>query len=167
MTITYFPFDSGAGATSREDRWRLMASLWRDTGIIEGLLNNLQCYADSTGMQVKVKGGVAWIEGFYFSSDAETILTISTSDPTNPRIDYVTARVDWDTNTIGFVIIVGTPAASPSAPSLLNTATQYDMPIAKVTVPAAAVTIAAGNVLDARITSASAGASIGLVIALG
>ena len=67
----YFPFDSGAGAESSESRWAVMARLWRQTGVIAaseltdlGVTYALEVFADSSGMNVKVRDGVCVIKGF-------------------------------------------------------------------------------------------------------
>jgi len=156
MTKTYFPFDSGAGSASYETSWRKMAKLWRPSGPINGQLNGLQAYADSTGMQVKVKTGLAWIEGFYFETDLEYTLAIATADGTNPRIDLVVLRLDMSANTVDFGILTGTPAASPAVPSVTQGATIYEIALAQVRVDAAVVTIAAGKVTDSRTISLGA-----------
>jgi len=150
MTKTYFPFDSGAGAASYETNWRKMARLWRPSGPINGALNGLLPYGDSTGMQVKVPTGQAWIDGFYFETDITYTLAIATADATNPRIDVVVLRLDMSANTIDFGILTGTAAVSPTAPSVTQGATIWEIALAQVRVDAAVVTIAAGKVTDVR-----------------
>src|SRR6478609_339261 len=58
--------------------------------------------------------------------DATVNATVTTSDPTNPRIDTVVAYIDnslittGTTNNLGalkFKVVAGTAAASPSAPN--------------------------------------------------
>src|SRR5437764_9393881 len=98
MAQTYYPFDSGAGANVTEAQWSKMAQNWLATGAIKSYLNELQVYADSTGMQTKVKSGAAWIKGHYFDSDAEEVIAIGSADSTNPRIDRVIIRLDWTAN---------------------------------------------------------------------
>ena len=166
MTKTYFPFDSGAGASSYEDSWRKMASLWRPTGVIEAKSYAMAPYADSTGMQVKVKSGVAWIEGHYFETDQEYIIPISSSDPINPRIDYLVVRLDRTANTIDFAVLTGTPEASPVAPTLTQDVTTYEMPLAKITVATAVATISNAACADARVMSPEVIDPIPLIIAL-
>lgn len=85
MTEIFYPFDSGAGASVLESQWSEMARNWVSTGVLYDWLNKLAVYADSTGMQVKVRTGAAWMRGHFYKNDAEKILTIATSDPTNPR----------------------------------------------------------------------------------
>lgn len=150
MAISYFPFDAGAGSNVKEAQWGMMAQNWLGTGVIKNILNEFLAYADSTGMQVKVKSGQAWIEGFFIQSDAETVMPISTANPTLNRIDRVILRVDWTANTIAIAVLTGTAAASPSPPALTQNVAKWEISLAQVYVAAAAATIAAGNITDER-----------------
>jgi len=148
MAITSFPFDS---TSSYEAQWTLMARLWREDGPCYGLLNVWEVYGDSSGMQVKVKSGIAWIKGHYVSNSAEVIKSIAASDPTNPRIDRVILRLSWTSNTITLEVLTGTPAGSPSAPALTQSeGTTWEISLAQVYVGAGVSTITAGNVTDER-----------------
>lgn len=153
MTQTYFPFDSGAGANITESQWGEMAQLWLNTGVVKGQLNQLNTYADSTGLQVKVDTGKAWIQGYYFKNDALVILPISTADTSNPRIDRVVVRVDWTTNTIQLAVLQGVPATSPTPPALTQNTSRWEISLAQVYVGANVSTIAAGNITDERFPS--------------
>ncbi|TWE06396.1 hypothetical protein FB550_102418 [Neobacillus bataviensis] len=150
MAQTYFPFDSGQGADVKENQWSDMAQHWLETGVIKGKLNQLQVYADSTGMQVKVKSGQAWLKGHFFESDAEEVLPISTADATNSRIDRVIVRLDWTANTILLAILQGIPAVSPVAPALTQNTSRWEISLAQILVSANVSTIASGNVTDER-----------------
>lgn len=159
MGQTYFPFDSGQGANTTENQWGLMAQNWLATGVLKGKLNELSVYADSTGMQAKVKTGQAWVQGYFYQSDAEVVLPITTADPTNPRIDRVIVRVDWTANTIQLAVLQGVPAVSPSAPALTQNSTIWEISLAQVRVNATVTTIAAVNVTDERTFSQNADAN--------
>jgi hypothetical protein len=150
MTIDYFPFDAGNGVAMTEARWSKMADLFRATGPVQSYANGFLVYADSTGMQVKVKTGQAMVKGHYVESDAEEILAIAASNPSNPRIDLVVIRLNWTLNTIALAVLTGTAAGSPSAPALTQSATIWEISLAQVAVAAAAVTVAAGNIADER-----------------
>jgi hypothetical protein len=142
-----WPWDTGAVL---ESGWRDMAAHWVDTGVLAGELNSLEPFGDSSGMQVKVKTGKAWIKGHYYVSDTEVTLPIATANATNPRIDRVTVRADFGANSIVLAVVQGTPAASPALPPLTQTTAVWEIPVAEVTVAAGAVTIAASAVVDGR-----------------
>ena len=150
MAKTYFPFDAGAGANVTEAQWREMAEFFLRSGVIKGELNGLEAYGDSSGLQVKVRTGKAFIKGHYFKSDAEETLAISSNSSGNPRIDRVVLRADFTANTIDFAVLTGTPAGSPKEPTLTQSSTTWEVSLAKVAVANGAATITAGNVTDER-----------------
>ncbi|WP_209121502.1 H-type lectin domain-containing protein [Alkalihalobacillus sp. BA299] len=150
MTQTYFPFDSGSGANVTEVQWQEMAQYWLNTGVIRSVLNELEVYADSTGMQVKVKTGEAWIKGHFFKSDEEEALAIGTADASNPRIDRVIIRLDWTANTIQLAILQGAAATSPVAPALTQNTSRWEISLSQVNVGAGVTTIAAEDIIMER-----------------
>lgn len=152
MAITYFPFDNVA---AYEAQWMelmrpLMGAQVIRTNRSHVDLNLFEVYGDSSGMQVKVKSGSAHIEGFYVNNSAEVIKSISTSDPTNPRIDRVILKLDRTANTITLEVKTGTPAGSPVAPTLTQADPTWEMTLAQVYVGAGVSTITSGNVTDER-----------------
>jgi hypothetical protein len=151
MATRFFPFAAGDGATVLEDRWQAMARRWLSTGVLTGYLGELAVTADGGGMYVTAATGGAWVEGFYFDSDAATALTVAAANATDPRIDRVVVRLDRAANTVAFVVLTGTAAASPTPPALTQTDGLWELLLADVTVPAAAGVIVAGNVTDRRI----------------
>lgn len=150
MVETYYPFDAGAGSDSMEAEWTLMARNWIPTGVIPGELNELECYGDSTGMQVKLKSGRAWLYGHFYESDAEQTLAITAANGANPRLDRVILELDLTNNVIDAKVIDGTAAATPSPPSLTQTAAIWQISLAMVRVETAIGTIAKDKVLNER-----------------
>jgi hypothetical protein len=152
MTQVSFPFDNSpavTGSTVSESNWSKMASLWLPSGIIKGYANELQVYADSTGRQVKVRTGKAWINGAYFESDAEVTVALTANASGSTRFDRIVVRIDWTNNTGSIIKIDGTPGAG-SAPTPTNSSTIWDLNLAFVRVLNGAATIAAGDVTDER-----------------
>jgi len=146
----YAPFDSGPGANVMESTWRGFAKYMLETGIIRNGDDHFRVYADSTGMQVKVGTGHCWIQGHWGENAAEKVLPIAAADPTNPRDDLVVLRADFVNNHIVLDTKPGTPAASPTEPSLTQSSSMWEIRLARVRVATNAVTIAAGDVTDRR-----------------
>jgi len=152
MTQTSWPFE---GVDTTETQYsRLLRHIGQGVNGTPGD-NNLLTYADSTGMQVKVKvsGGnsQAIIRGHMYQSTAEETLVISASEA-NPRIDSVVLTLDPTANSIVLEVVKGTAAVSPVAPTLTQTDTAvFQLKLADVSVPASATTISAGNVTDRRL----------------
>lgn len=153
MTERYYPFDAGAGANITEDQWTNLARLWAPSGVSIGDLNNLSCFADSTGRQVKVNTGRANIEGHHYENDAIKTLAVAANATGLTRIDRVVLRLDKTANTITAIVITGTVAA----PAITRSSTVYDVMIAQVSVANGAATLAAGTVTDEREYSSSHG----------
>jgi hypothetical protein len=112
---------------------------------------DLKVFADSTGMQIKVPTGFAIIRGHMYQNTAQETLALSAA-ASNPRIDLVVLRLDPSANSILLAVIEGTPAVSPVAPAITETQDAvFELEISRVTIPASATTISAGNVSDTRI----------------
>jgi hypothetical protein len=132
--------------------WRKIASGWTPEGVIAGVANELEVFADSTGKQVKIKSGRAALDGQIFDSDAqETSATFADNTSGNPRIDRLVLRLTYATETIDFAIVQGTPGASPSPPALTRNATVREYSLAKVSLINGYTTIAAGDVTKERV----------------
>jgi hypothetical protein len=148
MTQVSFPFDSSEGIGETE--WTEMVQHFSDTGIMPKQLNELKVYADSSGMQVKVNSGVAFIKGNYYKSDAQETLPIGASNGSNPRIDRVILRVDWIENQTRLHVLQGVPAVSPVAPALTQNTGRWEISLAQIRVDAGVLTIASDKVTDER-----------------
>jgi len=102
-----------------------------------------------TGLQVSVALGQAMVRGHYYISTAAELLTISTANASNPRIDSVVLRLDPVANSIVLAVVTGTPAASPVAPTLTQTdAGVYEYLLATVLIPAGSGTLS--TITDTR-----------------
>jgi hypothetical protein len=94
--------------------------------------------------------------GAYFAfNDSSSVVGPFAACPTNTRIDLVCVEVNdtGATPTVAFVIVQGTAAVSPSVPAVTVTATQTQIPIARINIPNGFLTtstVAAGNIVDYR-----------------
>lgn len=169
IILNAWPFDAGSstGTNVTEDKWRKMAERWRPQGILptyavgssESLTTEFKVSA-STGMQITVAAGSGFARGVYFESTSSSALTVAAADPTNPRIDRVIIRVDLGANNAQLMILQGTPAASPTPPSVTRNTTVWDIYLAQVYVPAGATQIIASNITDERDPSIGGGFTI-------
>lgn len=160
MGETAWPFDSG---DVDETTWSRMARVWGGTGIV-GYPGDTeaQVFADSSGMQIKVRAGQAQVRGHHWRSDGEVTKAIGANSSGNPRIDRVVLRLDPSANTLALAVLEGTPGASPSAPALTQTDSgTYELSLAKVAVGNGVSTITAGNVTEERLHIPDRGAPTG------
>lgn len=92
---------------------------------------------------------------YVIENDGPVTKTIAASDPSNPRIDRIIAQIYDSTDISGavdawaLVILTGTPAGSPVAPTLPSNA----LNIATVAVAAGVTTIINANITDTRVRS--------------
>lgn len=99
-----------------------------------------------------IAGTEASAQGVYHAvNDADTDLAVSASDPTNPRVDLVVARVrdafySGATDAWALEIVTGTAAATPSEPATPDNA----LVLARIDVPASASSITDANITDRR-----------------
>ncbi len=157
MAQTCYPFDAGAGANVTENQWYKMARVWALDGVVQDsgggpVSGELGVFADSTGLQVKVRPGQAWGAGAFYENDTQfTLGPFAAAHPTLDRIDRVVVRIDWNANTGQLTVLGGAPAASPTPPQLALAPGQLlDLPLAQVRVRAGATIIGAGDVTDER-----------------
>ena len=142
--------------TAENDRLTTTGSLWGVSGIVRSA--DLAVTA-SSGMNLSVAAGWAAILGTYQTNmgtymaynDAAATATITTADPTNPRIDLVCITVNdaaysGSLNSVAINVVAGTPAGSPSVPSTPTNS----IALAQVAVAAGATSISSGNITDVR-----------------
>jgi hypothetical protein len=158
MTLVSPPSWLQAGSYPAESDRQVQQALYATTGIIGS--SSLAVTPNSpAGMSVQVAAGWAAIVGttqanmgtYVTYNDATTTLTVTTADPTNPRIDrvVVTVRDAYYTgafNDVIFQVLAGTPAGSPSAPAV----PANSISLATIAVGAAVTQINAGNITDTR-----------------
>ncbi len=90
--------------------------------------------------------------GYVGYNDATVVLSITTADPTNPRIDRVCLTVNdayytGALNNAVLQVVAGTPAGSPVAPAL----PANSISLATVAVGAGATAITNANITDTRV----------------
>lgn len=159
----FFDATSGSPSYSAADFNRVLG-WFRGEGVLPGHLNELEVYADSSGMQVKVRSGRALLDpknnysaAGLFESDAQETLAIGAASPTYPRIDRVVVRRTAANKDIALAVLQGTPAANPTPPTLTRSSSVYELSLAQVRVEAGAVTIAPDKVTDERSDSTVCG----------
>ncbi|MEM9465300.1 MAG: hypothetical protein AAGA90_07990 [Actinomycetota bacterium] len=158
MTATAKVHLQNAGANADEVR-RLIGALTNDaSGVFSAADLLVTERAGTPGMVVDVAAGRALIpgteastQGTYFMEESGTSPSVEASDPTNPRVDLVVARVQ-DSIYAGIVddmtveILTGTPAASPSEPVIPDNA----IVLARIDVAANATEILDADITDRR-----------------
>ena len=89
-----------------------------------------------TGMHVLVKSGRAWFNSTWTLNDSDIDLTIDAADSLLGRIDTVVLEVNSEqaTRANSIKVVKGTAASTPAKPTLTNTTTVHQHPLAHITV---------------------------------
>jgi hypothetical protein len=106
-----------------------------------GLISGGVVQWTGSGYNFNISGAVYRIAGTLYNSDP-TLLTLSTPDPTNDRIDVFAVDTNGDV-----VIIAGTPAASPVKPQV-NPLTQLELTSVIVTAASTSPTLTEDIIYD-------------------
>lgn len=88
---------------------------------------------------------------------ANTQLTFTDADGTNPRWDAVALTYDKNTNTAGLEVRTGMASASPALPELRRDDDYDEIFLYRVTRPRGATKISADNIVDLRLNEAYCG----------
>lgn len=88
---------------------------------------------------------------------ANTQLTFTDADGTDPRWDAVALTYDKNTNTAGLEVRTGTASASPALPELRRDDDYDEIFLYRVTRPRGATKISADNIVDLRLNEAYCG----------
>jgi len=136
-----------------------MQSIISSTGII-GTSSLAITQNSPAGMSVLVAAGWGAIVGttqanmgvYQFYNDASTVATITTANPSNPRIDRVCITVSdayytGSLNQVAINVVAGTPASSPVAPAT----PANSISLATIAVGAGVTSIVTGNITDTRV----------------
>lgn len=134
-------------------------------GIFYAVATNLQVTAGS-GMSVSILAGSAWIKGYSYENTDALELELATADGVNPRIDRIVVRWSAVNREIRLAVLTGTAVASPVPPSLTRSDNVYELALADITVPQGAVTVAAQNITDTRLSTSLCGTVNSLITAV-
>jgi hypothetical protein len=159
MTLRTPPSWLQNGSHPAENDRLTTQALWATTGIIKS--DSLAVTQNSpAGLSILVASGWAAIVGttqanmgtYVGYNDATVVLSITTADPTNPRIDRVCLTVNdayytGALNNAVLQVVAGTPAGSPVAPAL----PANSISLATVAVGAGATAITNANITDTRV----------------
>lgn len=134
------------------------------------LTTELKCTKGTGDLEIDIALGDGMVNGYFVTVyDTSETIEIDAGDAVNPRIDRIILRLDLDDTdsadpdkrAITIQVLKGTPASSPTAPTLTYTGNVYELSLCQVAVAAAATSITSGNITDERAIS-SVKASAGL-----
>ena len=130
-------------------------------GIYQNIGGALEVQA-SSGMSVNVSTGRAMVDCKWINNDAVLPLEITASHPTLNRYTAVVVRLDFVNRLLTITSKDGTPAATPTKPTMQNDSSAKELCLAYIYIGAGAVNIVSANIEDMR-ASDSCGWVTGIV----
>jgi hypothetical protein len=146
--------------TSAETMRRFLAAIAGGSrGVVQSYDEDLEVVEASPQAQsVDVEPGAALVglddEFVAYINSTDKAVTISANSSGNDRIDTIVVEIDLSqpagSDTAQVKVVEGTPAGSPSAPTLTQTATVYQFPLADIAVADGFSVITNANITDRR-----------------
>lgn len=129
-------------------------------GVFANKLNALQVIVDSA-MNVKVRAGQAWINGYWYENDSDLSLTLSTAPTTGYRTDSIVVRYGVTDRSIKCYVKKG--ALNTVNPAPIRDSEYYELVLAYIKVSAGTVTISQSMITDKRGDKSVCGYVTGLI----
>ena len=166
MATSYGFFNSISGdrVYNADDVNTFLEGLISPSGIYANLDDMLQVTAGS-GVAVEVGAGKAQVKHHWFRSTAAESIALAPAHQVLNRYDAVVLRLDLTERSVGFAVITGTAATTPTAPAIIRNDSFWDLRLANVYIPAGASRVLQTNIQDTRLT-AECGLITGLITQL-
>ena len=158
---SFFNSVSGDRKYKAED-WASYFASFIGNGVFPLPSTGLQVVAGN-GMQVTVKAGKAWINGYFYFNTSNLTIPLDNADGVLNRIDRIVVRWDLQDRVISVKVKKGTYSANPSAAAIQRDADAYELVLADVYVGAGAVSVSQANITDQRLNSTLCGLVVGTV----
>ncbi|BAQ14669.1 putative phage tail fiber protein [Clostridium botulinum] len=131
-------------------------------GVFPNPSTNLQVIGTDR-MQVIVKPGKGWINGYKYENTDDLILPIDVADGVLHRIDKIVLRYDVVEREIRAKIKKGEFASEPKAPQLTRDADMYELGLADIKVNAGSISVTQVDITDLRLNKEVCGIVHGIV----
>lgn len=118
-------------------------------GVFKELGDKLEVVVNS-GMSIKVKSGVAWVNGYRYENDNDLTFTLENADGTLSRIDSVVVRLDITNREITIHVKKGSLSTSPVTPAITRNSDIYELQLATVRVSANTAVLTQSMIKDER-----------------
>ena len=142
--------------TYRAEDWAEYFASFIGNGVFPVPSTGLQVVIDN-GMNLLLKAGKAWINGYFYNNTSDLTITIGTADGQLNRIDRIVVRWDLTNRIISAEVKSSAYSASPTAPALQRDADIYELALADVYVGAGVTTITQSNITDQRLNTSLCG----------
>jgi len=152
----------GGDRRYRAEDWTSYFGSFIGNGVFPDPTDTLQVVAGD-GMNVIVRPGKAWINGYFYANDSDLVLRLPNADGVLGHVHRVVLRWDLTERTITGQFKSAIPDLAPAPPSLQRDADIYELGLADVMVGAGVVGITQANITDHRLNAELCGIVSGVV----
>ncbi len=142
--------------TYRAEDWAEYFASFIGNGVFPVPSTGLQVVVDN-GMNLLLKAGKAWINGYFYNNTSDLTIAIGTADGQLNRIDRIVVRWDLTNRIISAEVKSSAYSASPTAPALQRDADIYELALADVSVGAGVTAITQSKITDQRLNTSLCG----------
>ncbi len=131
-------------------------------GVFPNPSDNFQVI-EKAGMQIDVKSGKGWINGYFVENTDLHTLNIDPADGVINRKDRIVLRLDYSGRAINLLVRKGDFATNPTAPEVVRNADFYELSLAVIAINAGITNITQAEITDTRQDSGVCGLVTGTV----
>lgn len=149
----YLPFNAiDHDRVYKAEDWAWYFATFIGNGVFPKPSDGLKIIA-SSGMEVKVNVGYAFINGYAFRNPKSKSITLSMANGALNRIDRIVLRWSLVTRKIYLTVLEGVPSARPAALSLTRNTEIWELAIADIYVAKGVTSIRTKDITDLRFNS--------------
>ena len=142
--------------TYKAEDWAEYFASFIGNGIFPVPSTGLQVVA-GRGMNVTVRAGKAWINGYFYQNTGDLTVQLATADGQLNRIDRIVVQWNLTNRTITTKVKSSGFSASPSAPAVQRDADIFELVLADVFVAAGVTAITQSRITDQRLNTSLCG----------
>ena len=142
--------------TYKAEDWAEYFASFIGNGVFPVPSTELQVVAGS-GMNVTVRAGKAWINGYFYQNTGDLTVQLATADGQLNRIDRIVVQWNLTNRTITAKVKSSGFSASPSAPAVQRDADIFELVLADVFVAAGVTAITQSRITDQRLNTSLCG----------
>ena len=142
--------------TYKAEDWAEYFASFIGNGVFPVPSTGLQVVAGS-GMNVTVRAGKAWINGYFYQNTGDLTVQLATADGQLNRIDRIVVQWNLTNRTITTKVKSSGFSASPSAPAVQRDADIFELVLADVFVAARVTAITQSRITDQRLNTSLCG----------
>lgn len=162
--MNYLPFNSkNHDRVYKAEDWAWYFSTFIKNGVFPNAQNNGLQVVIGEGMQVFVKAGFGFINGYAFRNEQDYALTLETADGALNRYDRVVLRWDLAARAMYIAVLKGTVSAKPTARAITRSNEIYDLVLADIYIGKGVLSIQTANITDQRYNSSLCGIVTGVI----